>query len=149
MEDFSFSARLATLRISKGVSAREMSLSIGQSESYINNIENGRSYPSMQVFFYICEYLQISPKEFFDEGTALPTKKHELDYAEKAQTRHLLQNLFAIPQGKKRYGAAGAGDSSTRLLLRDILSQGWVNRGTCIVPRPANMKLRKAFPGSP
>ncbi len=102
MEDFSFSARLATLRISKGVSAREMSLSIGQSESYINNIENGHGYPSMQVFFYICEYLQISPKEFFDEGTALPTKIHELDEAAKGLNWELLDHLIAIAQGLKR-----------------------------------------------
>ena len=65
-EDF-FSERLAQLRESKNVSAREMSLAIGQNESYINRIENKKSYPSMQVFFYICEYLQITPQEFFNE----------------------------------------------------------------------------------
>ena len=35
-----FAERLAELRIAKGVSARDMSLSIGQSAGYINNIEN-------------------------------------------------------------------------------------------------------------
>ena len=39
-----FSERLSTLRINKGVSARDMSLSIGQSPGYINNIENGINY---------------------------------------------------------------------------------------------------------
>lgn len=34
-------------RIQKGVSAREMSLSLGQSTGYINNIENKNSLPSM------------------------------------------------------------------------------------------------------
>ena len=34
-EDF-FATRIAELRSKKGVSAREMSLSIGQSQSYIN-----------------------------------------------------------------------------------------------------------------
>ena len=52
MEEF-FRQRLTQLRIQKGVSARDMSLSIGQSESYINKIENGKSFPSMQIFFYI------------------------------------------------------------------------------------------------
>ena len=65
-EDF-FSERLAQLRESKNVSAREMSLAIGQNENYINRIENKKSYPSMQFFFYICEYLQITPQEFFNE----------------------------------------------------------------------------------
>lgn len=68
-EDF-FSERLAQLRESKNVSAREMSLAIGQNESYINRIENKKSYPSMQVFFYICEYLQITPQEFFTESSS-------------------------------------------------------------------------------
>lgn len=63
-EDF-FSDRIAELRIQKNVSAREMSLALGQNESYINRIENQRSFPSMQVFFYICEYLNVTPKEFF------------------------------------------------------------------------------------
>ena len=48
-EDF-FIKRLITLRRQKNVSAREMSLAIGQNESYINRIENGKTYPSMQVF---------------------------------------------------------------------------------------------------
>lgn len=76
-EDF-FIKRLITLRRQKNVSAREMSLAIGQNESYINRIENGKTYPSMQVFFYICEYLNISPKEFFDESNPAPEKRHEI-----------------------------------------------------------------------
>ena len=34
-----FSQRLSELRINKDVSARDMSLSIGQNHGYINNIE--------------------------------------------------------------------------------------------------------------
>lgn len=62
-----FAERIAALRNKKNVSAREMSLAIGQNESYINRIENKRAFPSMQCFFYICEYLNITPKEFFDD----------------------------------------------------------------------------------
>ena len=39
-----FPERLVELRNQKGVSARDMSLSLGQSESYINKIENRRYY---------------------------------------------------------------------------------------------------------
>ena len=76
-----FSERLTALRIEKGVSARDMSLSLGQSESYINKIENRRTMPSMAGFFYICEYLDISPREFFDTETISPAKKAQLDEA--------------------------------------------------------------------
>lgn len=74
----SFSKRLAQLRQEKGVSARDMSLSLGQSESYINKIENNYTMPSMQGFFYICEYLDISPTEFFSEHNNNPIIMKEL-----------------------------------------------------------------------
>ncbi len=73
-----FSKRLAQLRIQKGVSARDMSLSVGQSASYINNIENGRNLPSMMSFFYICEYLGVTPKEFFEDDIKNPNQLYKL-----------------------------------------------------------------------
>lgn len=42
-EDF-FAERLSYLRIQKKVSAREMSLALGQNESYINRIENKHTF---------------------------------------------------------------------------------------------------------
>ncbi|MBQ8512553.1 MAG: helix-turn-helix transcriptional regulator [Clostridia bacterium] len=70
--------RLAELRMQKGVSARDMSLSLGQSASYINNIENGKALPKMLPFFYICEYLGITPAEFFTPEISNPKKSNEL-----------------------------------------------------------------------
>lgn len=61
-----FSKRLAELRIQKGVSARDMSLSLGQNLGYIRAIESGTAFPAMSSFFYICEYLNVTPQEFFD-----------------------------------------------------------------------------------
>lgn len=90
-----FADRLAALRMQKGVSARDMSLTLGQSESYINKIENRRALPSMAGFFYICEYLEIQPQEFFDPALrhpkqmeALTTRLNELS---PAQLHHILQ----------------------------------------------------------
>ena len=76
-EDF-ISARLAALRMEKGVSAREMSLDIGQNCSYINRIENRKSMPSMQGFLYICEYFGITPAEFFTQDRSCPLLVNEL-----------------------------------------------------------------------
>ena len=78
MYDENFALRLAQLRSKKGVSARDMSLSLGQSAGYINNIENGVNLPSMTVFFYICDYLGITPQEFFDTESTNPTKLNQL-----------------------------------------------------------------------
>ncbi len=74
MDENFFAERIASLRNQKNVSAREMSLAIGQNESYINRIENHRALPSMQNFFYICEYLDVTPSEFFDSSNKNPEK---------------------------------------------------------------------------
>lgn len=76
-EDF-FVERLAKLRGMKNISAREMSLSIGQNRNYINQIENKKTFPTMQGFFYICEYLQVTPKEFFDDDIEYPFELNTL-----------------------------------------------------------------------
>ena len=102
MEKTDFIKRLVELRMNKGVSARDMSLSIGQSAGYINNIENGVNYPSMTVFFYICEYLGVTPKEFFDTDTLNPTKVNELLDAAKGLSSDQLDNIIAIAKGLKK-----------------------------------------------
>lgn len=86
-----FYDRLIKLRTEKGVSAREMSLAIGQSSSYINGLENRNGFPSMQVFFYICEYLGVTPSEFFDDSNG-----HPLEY------RDLLENMNALDEENRR-----------------------------------------------
>ncbi len=101
MEKEDFIRRLIELRMNKGVSARDMSLSIGQSQSYINNIECGKNLPSMTVFFYICDYLEITPQEFFDTGTKNPTKAMELLDAVKGLSNDKLDNLIALAKNIK------------------------------------------------
>lgn len=78
MNETSFALRLAVLREKKNISARDMSLSMGQNPGYINNIESGKSNPSMSGFFYICEFLGITPCEFFDMGTDNPAILNDL-----------------------------------------------------------------------
>lgn len=74
MYEKEFSQRLSQLRADKGVSARDMSLSLGQNAGYINNIETGKALPSMSNFFYICDYLQITPADFFNYSSPRPQK---------------------------------------------------------------------------
>ena len=73
-----FSQRLFELRNKKNVSARDMSLCLGQSESYINKIENQKALPSMSMFFYMCEYLDVTPNEFFNENLFHDKQAEEL-----------------------------------------------------------------------
>lgn len=95
-----FGTRIAALREQKGGSAREMSLALGQSESYINKIENKRTFPSMSGFIYICEYLEVTPAEFFDFSIKSPAQLTEFTSAASAlspeQTEHVLQIIKDI-----------------------------------------------------
>ena len=94
-----FALRLSRLRAKKGVSARDMSLSIGQNQNYINNIENGKSLPSMAVFFYICEYLDVTPSEFFDLDSADPDALRKLTEQLKRLSPENLTHISAIVEG--------------------------------------------------
>ena len=91
-----FPTRLAQLRNQKGVSARDMSLSIGQNPGYINNIETGKALPSMAAFFYICDYLGITPQEFFDTDTTIPEEIRTIT----TNLKKLDVNQFARCQGR-------------------------------------------------
>lgn len=96
--------RLAKLRTQKGVSARVMSLSLGQANNYINNIENKKSLPAMQSFFYICEYLGVTPREFFEEENEDPGALREFiaeaKRLDQEEMSHILGIMKKLNQGK-------------------------------------------------
>lgn len=99
MYEDEFAGRLTELRYKKGVSAREMSLSIGQNAGYIHNIESGKALPSMAAFFYICEYLEIKPQEFFETDNPQPEALHGLmENLKKLDEKHL-KCLATIAEG--------------------------------------------------
>ncbi|MDR0904704.1 MAG: helix-turn-helix transcriptional regulator [Oscillospiraceae bacterium] len=96
-----FALRIARLRMQKGVSAKDMSLLLGQSDSYISKIENRHTLPSMTVFFAICDYLGITPQEFFDDGNGQPeflrgliADLKKLDAAELAHISGIIKGLI-------------------------------------------------------
>lgn len=104
MYENEFQTRLAQLREKKGVSARDMSLSIGQNPGYINNIETGKALPSMSGFFYICEYLQLSPRDFFDTDAKNPETLNELIKDLKRLDDKQLDSIASIVQGLVKKG---------------------------------------------
>lgn len=70
--------RISQLRLLKGVSEYQMSYDLGHSRGYINNISSGKALPSMNEFFAICEYFEITPIEFFDCGNQSPMVTKQL-----------------------------------------------------------------------
>lgn len=103
MYENDFYKRLYQLRIQRGVSARDMSLSLGQNAGYINSIENGNSMPSMKMFFYICEYLGVTPSEFFDISVERPEKMSNIIFNLRKLNSEQIDNIdFLISELVKR-----------------------------------------------
>jgi len=69
-----FIRQLEKFRLKKEVSQREMSLSLGQSAGYIAKLSSGHNLPRLMTFFWICDYFNIHPKDFFDENIENPEK---------------------------------------------------------------------------
>ena len=99
MDEKDFALRLAQLREKKNESAREKSLAIGQNPGYINNIESGKSLPSLPGVFYICDYLGISVSEFFDLDTKNPTKLDAIINDLKKLDDAQLENIANLVKG--------------------------------------------------
>jgi transcriptional regulator with XRE-family HTH domain len=99
-----FSERLIKLRMAKGVSAREMSLAMGQSEGYVAQIERKHNLPSMMVFSFICEYFGIAPKDFFDNEQENPELLGLLIGKLKSFSREELESVMSVVDiiGKKK-----------------------------------------------
>ncbi len=55
----------------------------------------------MQLFFYICEYLGVTPSEFFDEGNNHPIEYQELLKDLDALSDENRRNVLAIVKGLK------------------------------------------------
>lgn len=88
------SKRISQLREQKGVSARDMSLSLGLAAGYINNIENSNNMPSMKGFYYICEFLKVEPHDFFESENEAPELILELvDELKKLDRKALISLL--------------------------------------------------------
>lgn len=99
LKDF-FAKRIYELRAERNVSARELSIAMGQNTSYINRIENKLTLPSIQGLLQICKCLDITPQEFFSTEINLPytmrstiTMLKQLDEQELEAINFLLQTM--------------------------------------------------------
>ena len=65
--------RITELRMKKDVSEYKMSYDLGHSRNYIRSITSGVAMPKMSQFYRICEYLEVTPQEFFDPDLHNPS----------------------------------------------------------------------------
>ena len=64
--------RITQLRLQKGVSEYQMGYDLGHSRSYMYNISSGKSLPPLPEFLEICNYLGVTPSQFFDDTAENP-----------------------------------------------------------------------------
>ena len=57
--------RLSYFRVKKNMSARELALRMGHSETYFYKVENGSIILNLPTFLSILEVLEVSTAEFF------------------------------------------------------------------------------------
>ena len=78
MERYDIGERITQLRLKKNISEYQLSLGLGKSKSYIQNITSGKALPSMDGFFDICDYFNITANEFFDWGNKEISEKERM-----------------------------------------------------------------------
>ena len=88
--------RITALRIKKNISEYKMSRDLGHSNSYMHSISSGKALPSLSEFLYICEYLGITPQEFFNEEIDEPMLVKELYRETKNMSTEDLNVLLAV-----------------------------------------------------
>ena len=62
----------------------------------LNGVEVLKSLPSLQGLFYICEFLGITPQQFFDDGNAYPAQLAALVEDLKKLDAKSLEHIAAI-----------------------------------------------------
>ena len=109
MQDFEslkkfISNRFAVIRNAHNISARKLSIEMGQSTEYINQIENGRKMPSMEGLFNFCDYFKITIGEFFDSTLGYPVQYKEiienLNKLDNEELAHISKNIEYISRTK-------------------------------------------------
>lgn len=82
--------RIGYFRNKKNLSARELSLRIGKSDTYINQVENKNFRISLPVLFEIIDALEVSCAEFFSDN-----------YKSFQQDKEILDVLRSLSPGRK------------------------------------------------
>ncbi len=88
--------RFRTIIDAQNMSDSKLSIKMGQSSQYLNQITNGRKLPSLDGLYAFCETCNITLKEFFDDSQEYPLQyKKLLPYLNKL-TPEELQDIVSI-----------------------------------------------------
>lgn len=106
MEKEFIGRRISKLRNAKQISARKLSIDLGQSENYITKIENGQNNITMEGLFNICDYFKISLSDFFDDKTEYPLQYRkildELNKLDSIELEKVYDMIKLVTDNKKK-----------------------------------------------
>ena len=89
-----FINNLKFYRKQKKLTQNELTLAINKSYNYINGIEQGKSFPALDVIEDICRVLEIRPSQLFEEnGSPENVKTFSKDEYIKSMTEQLFSRL--------------------------------------------------------
>ena len=70
--------RITYLREQKGITVNKLATLAGISQSFLREIELGNKKPTIETLSYICDALEISLKDFFDDDLFKQFPENEL-----------------------------------------------------------------------
>ena len=89
--------RIAFFRNKKNYTVNRLATLAGISQSYLRDVELGKKNPTVEVLSYLCEALNISLRDFFDDETdslLLNDPLLEKIYKLSPEQRNLLLNFL-------------------------------------------------------
>lgn len=97
--------RITELRLARDVSEYRLSKDLGFSKGYIQSISSGKTYSSITALYEICDYFKITPREFFDDGSAPDSELvHSLIHEIRnlpAEEQYFLYHFLLARRGRK------------------------------------------------
>lgn len=89
--------RITALREQQGYSVNKLANLAGISQGFLRDIELGNKRPTVETLSYICDALQISLRDFFDDGNSIEDElMQEIYRLNQSQRYALLQFLKAL-----------------------------------------------------
>lgn len=70
----SIGKKIREIRKLRGLTLEELSEKVGRNWSFLSQIERGRSIPSIETLFLICDALEISLSDLFEKHKSIPYK---------------------------------------------------------------------------
>lgn len=90
--------RVYQIRNSHKISARSLSLDLGMSSEYINQLESGRMSPSLDFIINFCEYFNLSLSDFFDDNTKYPLETKQFIQELNKLTKEEMSLIYSLLQ---------------------------------------------------